>query len=154
MGTQAGLNSLVILLIVLCADFKIALGMVAGGADLGSLCADDDMPAVAALPDLDLALRENFSRLDIVQQGAIALLVVLLDCGDQAELAARAQGSPLPRRSWQSRRTCPSTRSSRPRRQQSGSRRCRRCPASSLNQSLACSFSFSAVLRKSAAICS
>ena len=86
MGTQTGLAGLVSLLIVLCADFKIALRMVAGGADLGSLCADDDVPAVAALPDLDFALRENLGRLDIVQQCAVALLMVLLNGGDEAEL--------------------------------------------------------------------
>ena len=38
-------------LIVLCAKFEIGLGMVAYGTDLGSLRADDDMSAVAALPD-------------------------------------------------------------------------------------------------------
>ena len=86
MGTQTGLAGLVSLLIVLCADFKIALRMVAGGADLGSLCADDDVPTVAALPDLDFALRENLGRLDIVQQCAVALLMVLLNGGDEAEL--------------------------------------------------------------------
>ena len=86
MGTQTGLAGLVSLLIVLCADFKIALRMVAGGADLGSLCADDDVPTVAALPDLDFALRENLGRLDIVQQCAVALLMVLLYGGDEAEL--------------------------------------------------------------------
>ena len=43
-------------LIVFCVNFKIALGMVAGGADLRCFLTDHDMPAVAALPHLDLAL--------------------------------------------------------------------------------------------------
>ena len=43
-------------LIVFCVNFKIALGMVAGGANLRGLLAHDDVTAVAALPHLDLAL--------------------------------------------------------------------------------------------------
>ena len=43
------------------------------------------MPAVAALPYLDLALGENLRHLHIVQQGTVALLMVLLNGGDQAE---------------------------------------------------------------------
>ena len=60
--------------------------MVADGADLGSLGANDDMAAVAAFPHLDLALLEDGGRLDVLEQGAVALLVVLLDGADLAEL--------------------------------------------------------------------
>ena len=44
------------------------------------------MPAVPALPDLDLALLENLLRLHILQQGTIPLLMALLDLPDHAEL--------------------------------------------------------------------
>ena len=59
--------------------------MIAHGADLRSGRADNDVAAVAALPDLDLALCEDGGRLHIVQQGAIALLMMALDLSDHAE---------------------------------------------------------------------
>ena len=59
--------------------------MVAGRADLRGLLADDDVSTVSALPDLDLALREDLGHLDVVQQCAIALLMMLLDRSDEAE---------------------------------------------------------------------
>ena len=43
------------------------------------------MAAVTALPHLDLALGEDFCHLHILQQSTIALLVVLLNSGDQTE---------------------------------------------------------------------
>ena len=49
-------NSPFLSLIVFCVNFKIALGMVAGGANLRGLLAHDDVTAVAALPHLDLCL--------------------------------------------------------------------------------------------------
>ena len=94
--------------------------MVAGGADLRRLRADDDVPAVAALPDLDLALFKDLRRLQIVQQGAVALLMVLLDLGDQAEALRQLREALF---------------------------------LGGLGE-VACSFSFSAVFRNSAAICS
>ncbi len=63
--------------------------MGAGGTDLRRLLADDNMSAVAAFPDLDLALFENLLHLDIFQQGAIAFLVVLFDLRDQTELCSQ-----------------------------------------------------------------
>ena len=72
-------------LIVFRVNFKVALGMVAGRADLGCLLTDYDMTAVAALPYLDLALSKDLCRLHIVQQGTVALLVVLFNGGDHAE---------------------------------------------------------------------
>lgn len=72
-------------LVVFCVNFKIALGMVAGGANLRGLLAHDDVTAVAALPHLDLALGEDLRHLHIVQQGTVALLVMLFNGGDQAE---------------------------------------------------------------------
>ena len=49
--------------------------MIAGGAQLGSLGADHDVTAVAALPDLDLGLLKDLSSLDVLQQSAVTLLV-------------------------------------------------------------------------------
>ena len=43
------------------------------------------MATVSALPDLDLALGEDGGRLHIVQQGAIALLMMALNLTDHAE---------------------------------------------------------------------
>mgnify|MGYP006873004235 CR=1 FL=1 len=60
--------------------------MVADGAYLGSLLAYDDVATVAALPDGVAVLREDFLVLDVLQQAAVALLVVLLDGGHAAEL--------------------------------------------------------------------
>ena len=67
-------------------DFEIALRMCADGAGLRRIGADDDMTAVAAFPDLDLALFKDRCRFDILQQRAVTLLVMTLDCRDHAEL--------------------------------------------------------------------
>ena len=53
--------------------------MVAHGTNLGSLLADDNMAAVAALPDHITLTREDHSILDVLQQLAIAFLVMFLD---------------------------------------------------------------------------
>ena len=66
-------------------DLEVALGVIAGWADLGGLLAHHDVAAVAALPHLDLALGKDLRHLHIVQQGAVTLLVVLLDGGHQTE---------------------------------------------------------------------
>ena len=63
--------------------------MLAGGAQLGCLGANNDMAAVTALPDLDLALLKDLSSFNVIQQSAVTLLVVLLDSGDQTELAGQ-----------------------------------------------------------------
>ena len=76
-------------LIVFRVNFKVALGMVAGRADLGCLLTDYDMTAVAALPYLDLALSKDLCRLHIVQQGTVALLMVLFDGSDQTEACGK-----------------------------------------------------------------
>ena len=72
--------------IILRVDLEVALGVVAGGADVGGLGADDDVAAVAAFPDLDLALFKDLGGLDIAQQRAVALFVMALDLADEAEL--------------------------------------------------------------------
>ena len=60
--------------------------MRANGAYLGSLGADDDMTAVAAFPNLDLALLEHLRGLEIVEERAIPRLMLLFDGGYAAEL--------------------------------------------------------------------
>ena len=67
-------------------NLEVALRMVAGGTDLGSLLADDDMAAVAALPDHITLAREHHSILDVLQQLAIAFLVMLLDSAHEFKL--------------------------------------------------------------------
>ena len=69
-------------------DLEIGLGMCTGGADLGSLGADHDVATVAALPYLDVALAEHLLGLYIVQQGAVALLMTLLDGSYETELGS------------------------------------------------------------------
>ena len=66
-------------LVIFRLNLEVALRMVAGGTDLGSLLADDDMAAVAALPDHITLAREHHSILDVLQQLAIAFLVMFLD---------------------------------------------------------------------------
>ena len=66
-------------------DLEVSLRMGAGGADLGGGGANHDVTAVAALPNLDLALGEDLGHLHVLQQGAIALLMVLLHSGDETE---------------------------------------------------------------------
>ena len=75
--------------IVLGVDLEVGLGMGAGGADVGGLGAYHDVAAVAAFPHLDLALGEDSGGLHVVQQGTVALLVVLLNGGDQTELGGQ-----------------------------------------------------------------
>ena len=48
-------------------NFKVALGMIAGRANLRGLLAHDDVTAVAALPHLDLALGKDLRHLYIAQ---------------------------------------------------------------------------------------
>ncbi len=54
-------------LIILRVDFKEALRMSAYWANLGSFCADNDMSAVSAFPNLDLALFEYLSCFYIIE---------------------------------------------------------------------------------------
>ena len=53
--------------------------MVAHGAHLGSLLADNDMAAVGTLPDGVAVAREDDVLLDVVQQLQVTLLVQFLD---------------------------------------------------------------------------
>ena len=71
--------------IILRVNFKVALGMVAGGADLRRFLTDHNVTAVAALPYLDFTLGKDLRHLHIVQQGTVALLMVLFNGGDQTE---------------------------------------------------------------------
>ena len=50
--------SLKSILIVFFSEFEVALGMSTNGAELGSFCSYNDVSAVAAFPNLNLALFE------------------------------------------------------------------------------------------------
>jgi hypothetical protein len=54
------------LLIIFCVDLEISLGMIAGGADLRSFCADHNVTAVAAFPYLHRTLLEDFCSFNIL----------------------------------------------------------------------------------------
>ena len=71
--------------IVFLADLEVALGVVAGGTHLRRAGANDDVAAVPTLPHLHLTLGKHLRHLHIVQQGTVALLMVLLDGGHQTE---------------------------------------------------------------------
>ena len=77
-------------LIIFRVDLKIALGMIAGRADLRGLLAHNNVTAVAALPHLDLAFGEDLRRLYIAQQGTVALLMVLLDLAYHTEFCCES----------------------------------------------------------------
>ena len=62
--------------------------MEAAGANLRGLLADDHVTAVAADPDAVSVAREDHAVLDVLGELAIALLVVLLDGADHAELGS------------------------------------------------------------------
>ena len=79
------------LLIVLSVYFEVALRMSANGAKLGCLCADYDVAAVSALPDLNFALSENFLSLNILEESSVALFVVLFDSADHSELSCECR---------------------------------------------------------------
>ena len=64
--------------IVLCTHLEIALRVAAHRAYLGSLLAYHDMAAICALPYCIAVLREHFLVAQVLQQLAIALLVLLL----------------------------------------------------------------------------
>ena len=76
-------------LIVLCVDLKVSLSVCTNGANLRSLCTHNDVTAVTALPNLHLALCENFLSLNIVKQCAIALLMMLLDSSYHSEFCCK-----------------------------------------------------------------
>ena len=63
--------------------------MIAGRAYLGGLFANDDMAAVAALPHLDFAFSKDLRHFHIVQQGAVALLMMPFNGGNHAWVLAK-----------------------------------------------------------------
>ena len=60
--------------------------MVTDGADGGGLLADDDVAAVGALPDAVALAGEDDAVLDVLEELAVALLVLFLDLAHHAEL--------------------------------------------------------------------
>ena len=75
--------------VVFCVYFKVALGMVAGGADGRRFRADHDVTAIPALPDFHLTLGKDLGGFHVVKQCSVALLVVLLNGGNQTEFGSQ-----------------------------------------------------------------
>ena len=75
--------------IVVAVDLEEAPGVQAGGADLRSGGAHNDMTAVAALPYLYFALFKDLGGLHIAQQGTVAFLMALFDGSYQTELGSQ-----------------------------------------------------------------
>lgn len=73
-------------MIVLGPDLEVGLGMLADGADIRGCRADNNMSAVAALPDGDAALGKDLQGFHVVQELAAALLMHLLNGGHAPEL--------------------------------------------------------------------
>ena len=64
--------------------------MGADGADFGGLGAYDNVPAVAAFPNLDFALFEHLCGFHVLEEGTVAFFVHLFDGGDFAELGGES----------------------------------------------------------------
>lgn len=71
---------------IVTGDFKVALAVLASGANFGGSRTYHNMTAVAAFPDLDLALFKDLGRFHIVQQRTVAFFMALLNGRYQAEL--------------------------------------------------------------------
>lgn len=103
-------------LIVFRADFKISLWMSACRAYFRCLFSNNDVSAIPALPNLDSASFEYFLSLYIMQQCAVALLVMLLYLPYHAELCRQLENLPFPQYP-QILHTCQSTHNFRRQRQ-------------------------------------
>ena len=76
-------------LIVLLANLEVGLGMVAHGAHLGSLGANNNVTAVAAFPNLDAGFFKHGLGFHVLQQLAVTLFVGLLDSSNPTELLGK-----------------------------------------------------------------
>ena len=76
-------------LVVLLANLKVGLRMLADGTHVGSLGANHQMTAVAALPNGNTALFKDCLGLHILQQCAVTLFVGLLDSSNPTELLGK-----------------------------------------------------------------
>ena len=74
-------------LVILSLNLEVALWVVANWANLWSLLAYYDVTAVRALPDAIAITRENYLVLNVLQELAITLLVVLLNLSYHLELS-------------------------------------------------------------------
>ena len=74
------------LLIIFSVDFEVALRMSASGAHFGSISANNDVSAVAAFPNLNLALCENFGKLNVLEECTVSFFVMTLDSSNETEL--------------------------------------------------------------------
>ncbi len=70
-------------------NLKIALSMETYGTYLGRFGAYTDVTAIATFPHCHSALAEHFVGLHIAQQRTVTLFMMLLNCGDSAELLCK-----------------------------------------------------------------
>ena len=86
----SGLNrQIAFLSIVFGVKLKETLRMITGRTNIRGLSADDDMTAVTAFPNFDLALFKYPSGFDIFEQCAVSFFMVLFNFGDQSELCGK-----------------------------------------------------------------
>ena len=75
--------------IIFCVNFKKALRMIADRALIGSVGAHHKMTAVAAFPNLNLALGEDRSCFHVFQKCSVTLFVVFFDGCHHTELGGQ-----------------------------------------------------------------
>ena len=63
--------------------------MIAGWADLWSLCSNDDVSTVSAFPYLNIALLEDRESLDILEKCSVSLFMMLLNCCYKTESSCK-----------------------------------------------------------------
>ena len=77
-------------LVVLSANFEVALWMCANRANFRGFCSNDDVATVAAFPDFNFALFEYSGCFNVLKKCSVALFVMFFDCTYSTEFAARA----------------------------------------------------------------
>ena len=75
-------------LVVLGEELKVALRMSANGAKFGSFLTNHDVATVGALPDAVALAGEYYAVLNVLEQLAITLLVMLFDGTDHFKLGS------------------------------------------------------------------
>ena len=127
--------------IIFRVDFKVALG---GDCRWGRLRGPGCPPRCGLQlrhsHTFYFALGKHFCRFNVVQQGAVALFVMLFNGSPPGGTGQPVRGSPLPQPSWQSCHTYRSIRNFSPAAAAFRLSAVSPMPFSSLNHSLACSF--------------
>ena len=82
-------------LVILLVDFKEGLRMVADGAGLRSLGADNDVAAVTAFPNLDFRFLKYLGGFNVLEQSTVTLLMTFLNCCHTTETCCKFRESLL-----------------------------------------------------------